>query len=346
MNLFIVESPFQLLSAVEANNYYSNEENVLIIKYAPEKSNSKNNEQLRLLKSLINWSKIIEIENSSSFIVANLKLVFQIKEIQKKFTYIDKIFIGEYRSWFMRQYFNILDPISCFALDDGNMTVELQKSYIPTGKYYEIKTWKSFVKRFFYKLILLFFKSKQVKNRLDINLFTCFDLNPYSKKQTLIKHSFEYLKKQNKSKEVLKNVVYFFGGNLSESGVISEENEIQELIEVQKYYVERNIRLVYLPHRRESSKKLDYIANELNIELRYSTYPAEIEFITMDALPQYLASFMSTALYTVSNIVDFDDVIAFELPFEKINNLYQKDITSAYDDYKKTIKVINLNELI
>lgn len=346
MNFFIVESPFQLLSAIEANNYYSNEENILIIKYAPEKSNSKNNEQLKLLKSLIIWSKIIEIENSSSFLMANLKLVFQIKEIQNKFTHIDKIFIGEYRSWFMRQYFNILNPISCFALDDGNMTIELQKSYIPTGKYYEIKTWKSVLKRLLHKLILLFFKSKQVKNRLDINLFTCFDLKPYSEKQTLIKHSFEYLKKQNKSKEVLKNVVYFFGGNLSETGVISEENEIRELIEIQKYYVEKNIKLIYLPHRRESIKKLDYLENELNIEFRYSTYPAEVEFIIMDALPQYLASFMSTALYTVSKIVDFEDVIAFKLPFEKINDMYLQDIISAYDDYEKTIKVINLNELI
>ena len=37
MNLFIVESPFQFLSSIKANNYFKNEENILIIEFSDRK---------------------------------------------------------------------------------------------------------------------------------------------------------------------------------------------------------------------------------------------------------------------------------------------------------------------
>ena len=40
MNLFIVESPFQFLSAIKVNNYSKNEKNILIIKFSDRKNNN------------------------------------------------------------------------------------------------------------------------------------------------------------------------------------------------------------------------------------------------------------------------------------------------------------------
>lgn len=346
MNLFIVESPFQLLSAIEANNYFKNEENILIIKYSSYRTHKQNNAQMSLLKSYIDWNKVYEIESSISTKQSNLKLLFFIKKIKKDYTSINKILIGEYRSWVEREYFNVLNPKQCFILDDGNMTIELQKSFIPTAKYYYFGS--SFLKKSIDKLqhkIFTFLLFGLNRTRKDINIFTCFNLEAHSRDQVIIKHSFEYLKGKNKQKEILKNTVYFFGGNLSELELISQEEEINILKKVFKYFINRNIKMVYLPHRRESSQKLEYIRDILRIPLRHSTYPAEIEFVVMEELPQYLASFMSTALHTVSSIVEFEEVIAFQIPYTIINKIYLEDIVTTYEEYRKTMKVIDLNEL-
>lgn len=346
MNLFIVESPFQLLSAIEANNYFKDDKNILIIKYSPEKFAKNSNEQLRLLKNYINWENIYEIDNSLSYFISNLKLLLFIKTIEKKFNKVDKIFIGEYRSWYMRQYFNILNPKQCFSLDDGNITIELAKSYIPTGKEYKFpKTFKNIIKNIINNSFLLLLFYRVPKNRIDIDLFTCFDMKQFLEKDRFIEHSFKYLKEKNKIKGILENTVYFFGGNLSEIGSISMEEEIKLLKNIYFYFNNKNIKMIYLPHRRESSKKLEFIKSSFGIELRHSKYPAEIEFTLMKEIPQYLASIVSTALHTVSKIVSFDETIAFQLPLEKINRIYLEDIITTYEEYKKTMKVIDLNDI-
>jgi len=346
MNLFVVESPLQLLSAIEANNYFKHQENILIIKYSSYRTHKQNNDQMSLLKNYINWNKVYEIGSSFSTKQSNLKLLYFIKKIKKTYTSINKIFIGEYRSWVEREYFNVLNPKQCFILDDGNITIELQNSFIPYAKYYYFGSnyLKIFIDRLQHK-IFTFLLFGLNKTRKDINIFTCFNVEAYSQDQVIIKHSFEYLKVENKQKEILQNTVYFFGGNLSELGLISQEQELNLFKKILKYFSNKNIKMVYLPHRRESSQKLNYIRDILDIPLRYSTYPAEIEFAMMKELPQYLASFMSTALHTVSNIVDFEEVIAFQIPYTIINKVYLDDIVLTYEEYKKTMKVINLNEL-
>jgi hypothetical protein len=247
----------------------------------------------------------------------------------------------------MRQYFNILNSNRCFVLDDGNITLELAKSYLSTGKdYASIRTWKSYLKKLFNNLIIFFINDyKTPKKRIDIDLFTCFDVLPYSNEQLLINHSFEFIKNKNNVKSTLIDVVYFIGGRLSEADAMTEEDEFSELKKVKQYFDARNIRMTYIPHRRESINKLELFNKNLNIEIKYFEYLAEIEFLQMKELPCYLASYMSTALYTVSRMINFNEVISFQLPFDIINKIYLEDIVTVYEEYKKTMKVIDLNEL-
>lgn len=334
------------MSAIEANNYFKNEKNVVIVKYSKNKIASKNNHQMRLLKDFIFWEDIIEIDCSLFNIESDIKLLFYIKTIIKTYK-IDKIFIGEYRSWYMRQCFNISNADRCFVLDDGNITLELAKSYLSTGRDYNFSgTWKSYLKKLFNNVVIFFInKFKMPKKRVDIDLFTCFNVLRYSDKQLLINHSFEFIKKKNKVKSSLENVVYFIGGRLSEANAMTEEDEFSELKKVKKYFDERKIKIIYIPHRRESIHKLELFNKKLNIEIKYFEYPAEIEFIQMKELPCYLASYMSTALYTVSKMIDFNEVISFQLSLNKINKIYLEDIITTYEEYKKTMKVIDLNDL-
>lgn len=345
MNLFVVESPFQLLSAIEANYFFKNEQNILIINYPPQKFHSKNNDQLKLLKDLMIWDQVYELDKNLSYFEFNLKLLILIKKIKKNLKMIDKVFIGEYRSWYMRQCFNVLNPEQCFIIDDGANTIAMQKDFIPTGKYYEIRDFRSLIRKIinYLSIFLLFYKIPNT--RKDINLFTSFDLMPYSNKQTIIKHNFEYIKAKMSDKKVLKNCVYFFGSIMTEDNFMEEFVEFEELKKIANYFILRGVsEVVYMPHRRESKEKIDKIKKELNFEIRYNQYPAEIEFILMDEVPEYLASFYSTALHTVSTMIDFKEVLAFELPYEKISQTYREGTREIYETYQKTMKVINLND--
>lgn len=346
MNIFVVESPFQLLSAIEAKYYFKKELSLLIIKYAPEHLNKKNNDQLNTLRNYIEWDRVIEVKDCGSYLMANLKLLKTIKEIEPQKNTIKKIFIGEYRSWYMRQYFNILNPEQCFIIDDGSNTIAMQKDFIPTGKYYEIKDFKTPLRKTINNLFvyLLFFKIP--KARRDINLFTSFNLTPYSDSQTVIKHNFEYLKAKMSNKKILNNCVYFFGSIMTEDNFMEEYVEFNELKKIANYFMLNGIsEIVYVVHRRESKEKIDKIKKELNFKIKYNKYPAELEFILMEEIPCYLASFYSTALYTVSSMIDFKEIIAFELSYEKINPVYRESTRQTYENYKKTMKVINLNDI-
>ena len=143
MNLFIVESPFQLLSAIEASHTFPSDSNLLIIKYLPEQKNSSiNNSQFDLLIKLKSWDKIIKIKHKRSYFLSDLKLFFCIKKIPK----VNLIFIGELRSWYMRQYLNILDNNGCYLLDDGTASILMQETIISDQSYYRLKSIKFNVK--------------------------------------------------------------------------------------------------------------------------------------------------------------------------------------------------------
>ena len=135
-NLYVVESPFQLLSALEARNHFKKSYSVLLLKYSGS-SNQKNDFQLKkIISKFNNFDEIIEIQPfSGSLLEANFRLLIMLKIFQIKKVRFVKVFIGEFRSWYHRAFLDVLSPKQNFLLDDGNITIELQKKYIPQKKH-------------------------------------------------------------------------------------------------------------------------------------------------------------------------------------------------------------------
>ena len=341
--LFIVETPFQLLSAMEAKNYFHNYKSVLLIRYFPERTSSLNNNQIKKMLTLTEWFYIETIECNLSTKISNYKLFFYMKKLQKKYTTFNKIFIGEYRSWIHRKYLEILNPQESFLLDDGSVSIEIQKNYLPKYKNYFEGT--NLMSRLDRTLRTVMFKLLDIRERkLNINLFTCFDLTPYSNQQKIINHQFDFSKKLLKRKAILSKTVYFFGSPLSEVALISEEYELDLLNKIVQRFKNNQMQLVYLPHRREKKEKLDKITNRFNVELRISKYPAEIEFIMMESIPSCIASFYSTTLISIPKIVNFKEIISFQLDYTQINSDWVESIQNIYDYYKQKLEVIDINE--
>lgn len=352
-NLYIVESPFQLLSAIEASNYFKKDYSILILKYTGNSSRENDLQLVKILDEFNNFDEVIKIQPfSGSLFEANFRLLVMLKIFQIKKTQFAKIFIGEFRSWYHRAFINVLPSDENFLLDDGNVIIELQKrnvsieEYISIDTFSESKALKNTLRQIYFKTMSWLLNSKEKSQAIEkTHLFTFFDLEPRNHSQRIIKNSFSYFKRKKVKNSIDQSLIYFFGGNLSELNILPREFELVLLKKVIRYYQNKNKKVVYIPHRREKKEKLDLMKQKFNIDILSFSYPAELQFLFMDIHPFGIASFISTALFTVSKIFDFSIVDAFYLPMEQIPESVRQEYSSIYDEYKKTINVIYLNEL-
>lgn len=335
-NLYIVESPFQLISAIEANEYFK-KESLLLIKYNGNKVNEK---QFELLIKNTNFSEIIKIKSNLYNFGANLKLFYYLKRLFLDNIKFEKIFIGEYRSFHMRKFFDILKPKGCYVLDDGNVSIEIGINIDKMQDLYYFNGVKGYIKKTIYNLELLFFGLNSFSINRNINIYTCFSMELTNIKP--IKHSFEYIKSINKSKQS-SNLVYFYGANLEEIG-LSILKEINYLKQVIDYYITINpaYKIIYIPHRKEKTKKLSRINNELKLEIKYNDYPAEVQSVYDNNIPAHIASFYSTVLITLPLINKYDSCTSFSFSTTEVFAKYKQEIQTTINEYENKMKVVHL----
>ena len=337
MNLFIVESPFQLVSAIEANAYFE-DNSTLIIKYNTEKENDA--QLKRIINEFSNFQNIIEVVSTKSNNDANIKLFFLLKSLQRENKIYHRVFIGEYRSFHMRKFFDVLNPQECYLLDDGNITISMVKYISKQKDQYYFGGIRGKIKELLYGMEALYLGLTKYKIRRDISVFTCFNIVDNNGVK-VIKHNFEYFKSSSDSNFV-HDVVYFYGSNLKELG-ITYALEVHYLQYVIDYYNDINLELVYIPHRRDARDKLEMIKNRLNVKIKKNTYPAEIELILDKIQPRHICSFVSSVLITLPSIYDFESVISFFFPLDSISSeKYRTELIDIKEEYKKNIKIVEI----
>jgi hypothetical protein len=302
---------------------------------------------MKAMSNLIPWDDIIEVRSVFSTWLANLYLLLVLKWISIEGKSFSKVLIGEYRSWYHRVYLNSLSPDECYLLDDGNITIEIQRRWLPNGDYpYTTLGVRGMVKQLVQSGMLLILGLKGFEVRNDINLFTCFDLEAHCPEQIIVRHEFAYLKQNCSKRETRRDEVYFIGGKLSEASIISFDVEVELLGKIAKYYLNRGKRLIYVPHRQDSIQKIAHIREAMQIPIRQFRTPAEVEFAQMEALPYGIASFFSTALYTLSKIFDFGCVDAFRISPIYIEDKFRLGIETVYQEYKKHLNLVELDEIL
>lgn len=336
MNLFIVESPFQLISAIEASKYFNNEKSLFVIKYNKKQSNIS---QLEKIKNLFNLDNVIEINPLLSNFDSNIQLLLLLKKFDKEKKNFNRIFIGEYRSFHMRKFFDYFSKAESYCLDDGNITYQIfQLIKEKKDEYYFSNGFKGLLKKTIYKLQSRLFGLNKLEIKREIKLFTCFDI---SKENKHIVHNFSNIKKEYKVSNS-ENIVYFYGAYLEIVG-ISKEKQIIFLEEAIEFFKKMNLDMVYLPHRLESEEKLNLIKNKLNLEIVKNEFPAEIQLLVNGFVPEYIASFGSSILVTLPKIFpEIKNVYAFFPNSSLIPDIYLSDWEEMKLNYKNSMKVIDL----
>lgn len=341
-NLYIVESPFQMLSALEARERFGGY-SVLIHRLHP---NPSVNAHARKLMEFGHWGQVFELGENCSMRGGRLRQYRLLIELKRRGLEWQRIFVGEVRSWAATRLVDLLNPPEVLVLDDGNATLAVHAEMAPEkgGRSSAIGRLVSPRAELLDKILGGLFRPFTNRGNDLYGHFTCFDLVPHCPEQQIVKHQFENLRRLTASKHTNEKEVLFFGGPLAEIGVLVLQEELAYLKQIRRYYAGHGQVVKYVPHRRESSNKLEQICGLGYVVERFDA-PAEIAILGRQNLPARVASFYSTALYSVSRLVDLQGADAFLLEEQLIGARHRDEVRHVYDAYRQTMNVISRNEL-
>lgn len=331
MNLFLVESPLQLLGAIEAKQQLKLKNNFLIINMSNEE---KNNEQMFHLLSLSPWDKVYKVPFFFSKWFKVFQFIFIIYFHLKKFNF-DSVFFGEVRNGLFWLVANNINVNSIWMLDDGAGTISVQERIFRNlQKFNRDRNKKT---DFIAKLFFL-----KPPDRHLINIFTMYDIKPldteniYENKFTLVKECMQDLVTD-------KEYVYFIGSNLVRPELLSESTYIQAFNKVYYYYKNRNKKIKYILHRRENRALIEKNFSDIDI-LEFDNI-LEIELLIKKIRPYHIASFYSAALFTLKKIYNIEMVDSFLIDLDEIDDIHREAVKACYMFNKKHMNIIRIEDI-
>ncbi|UFT98883.1 glycosyltransferase family 52 [Radiobacillus kanasensis] len=339
MNVFIIESPLQLLNSLEAKYYYkleSAECDLLVL-------NGDNPNSVKQIVKMVNrsdWNsiKIIGFGNGKiSWITRMIKL----KKEYKTYKDPDLVFIGDYRSDLMRDFVNKVNPRQTVLIDDG--TVSLRIHRVLTSENERRKFLNGDSKDRLKKLIksMVYLGNVPIQKHVDnLVLFTVYDL-PSSENLLVTKNNYLYMKSISSEREKLQEV-WLLGSPLVEKGILeSAEVYIDCLSKIKKHYSEVK-KIVYVPHRAENEEWIK-VYDKLGFEILRPDASIELYLMIKKEIPNVVASFYSSALGNIYNIFGEQiQIDSFIIPKEQLPEKSKAEIINIYDYYSRLVNTIPL----
>ena len=287
MNVFVVETPLQLLNAKEARAHFgiSPRDSLLVLLGGNTRGNRL---QLMQLVNSEEWRDVHYLGRTDplSFAVTELRAHPLLRSIGQA----ERVMIGEYRSPLMRDFATKLKPRQAVLLDDGVATLGVAQYRQLCAREanpppYVRKGWKGWVEKNMLRVT--------GTDLSEITFFTIFSIST-SPPDTLIKHDYPQLR--NGIPDIKhRNETYFLGSPLVECGYMTEEDyaaSLREALEPCDGHTK------YIPHRRENDAKVARLASSLDLDVLRLDEPIELVLVGTGILPTRLASFHSTAMAT------------------------------------------------
>jgi len=337
VNLFLISTALQIINANEAKAKFaiSNQSAVLIV--------AAYSHNLVTIKKVIDYSQWKEVryvnddidfiknheENIknrkyiSAFIVVISNLRKSLK-IVSQYDRVEKLFVGNYANIDMLNLINHISYKSLILLDDGIGTIEVNERRKKNINYLKDFSGKLDMKAMVKKCLLGY----RIYHPNNVCFFTIYDLK-MRKGDTRVVNDFSETKKMINRKGHL-NAVYFVGGPYSELHpiLLTESNYFKYLIEIKTYF--KDMDFIYIPHKAESSEKINKIKNYLNITVQPIDLPVELSLIGLPRFPLRLSGFVSSALVNCKLIFEKElTIVSIKINKRKIVN------TDAWEDINK-----------
>jgi hypothetical protein len=335
---YFVITPLNYLCAEEFKHKFSNNynEHVLIILA----DYPKTIKQIKKIITIENWDAVlflfennfIRSNNVISFSAHVLKRAKKLKAIITK-NDISSIILGNMNNNYCRFIYRHFKGDSSYIIDDGFVTVfhKHQTSNNLKNKEKIKKLGKGYIE----KLILNVSKIKWE----NLSFFSIFNTDRN------VSNRFDLLKSKLKSYKPV-NQVFFIGQPLVAYDLVSEETYISTVNKIFSEFTSRGYECFYLPHRINTNE---------NIPSHWKTksfdYPIECYPVFNNTVPEAFFSFYSTAIFSLSLILDeshnFNFIKASDfINNEKINILFDY-LESNHDQYNyKVLDLIDIDKLI
>jgi len=326
--LYIISSPFQAICAIESITFYKIIDPVFIVLHGQQKM--VNSKTAKIIE--INGFKNIYELTYSTFYDILLKSKNDISTIGLNYAILDYIFIGNYYSPTQRIFSSLCYnsiKTKLIYMDDGNSTIEAILWGLSIISFNDIK---QFLKLLITKII------NKMKCVNESEFFTIFEIS--SLKYKISPNSLMFLKNQIKIKN--RSNVYIIGGNFLSIKLLTHEDYLSYL-QIFLDHIKKNFRdetIYYCPHRGESDKFINYIANQYNLKIARSDYSVEYDFATNNVKPIAIYSFGSTASYSLKLL--FPDSFSYVITPKIRNNNLQRSYNEIIKVYKKA-NIISLD---
>jgi len=303
-NTFIVETPLQLLNAIEAKHAFESTANYLVLLLSPPYPVTIfqplfMHEEWTEIHTLVIRSSLPAIFQKQRENVIWKKLLeyyqymlqgvrrHRLNSIASSIGHKQRLFIGNYLIPHMRHFANTLPHDQLYVLDDGTDTIRINDNRKNCVWQEMNERGVARIKRYAHRIIHEF----NDKPRPEITFFTAYDID-VRKGDALIRNDYRYLRTKM-SHAPKSDEVFFIGQCLVDDEWTTLERYLAHLEKAKQYLSGHE--LVYIPHPRESSVVVCAIEKQLGVKIIRFRVPIEYQLITGTA-PKEVASFFSSAL--------------------------------------------------
>jgi hypothetical protein len=335
-NVFVVDTPYQMLNAMEAVHCLQLKNNHLFV-IGPK---GQGRDRFLPLIKVEDWasvnflsvtidpkpwiSKILgTVANQYYCRYLNFKRMRSFAKLTARFRHADKVFLGHYwteEKWYMRHIANMIRYNMLCLLDDGTDTIDINKrrNRINSEKQqaYTVKgdDHVSASKRFMSSLRTKYW-TRNVAEAPSVTFFTIYEID-VRKGDQLIKNNYSYLRNLAPPQQVQQpDTVIFIGQCMIDDGSVEADVYLSFLSRVRKYYADK--KLIYVPHPRESSSCLARIKEHLHCDFWSASSVIEYDIIVRGVKPKVVAGFVSSALISLAYLMDPDvEIVSFHISSE------------------------------
>lgn len=294
-DVFIINTSFQLVNALEAKRKFSSPHKSLLILHI--NTDNMNNQVSKMLNHK-DWDYIFDVMAYKKS--AGERYAKALLQVKSKFSIVN-LFIGHFNSFNQQIAFSYFNPSKLFLIDDGIATIIYQNLYICQDKtkydtlFFRIKTYIKFLLRGVY--------CKFPRNlHKYTNLFTSYHFLKALPHQEVYYHCFENLLRLYKEPTHTNSIYIYIIGQ--PAGVLCKnQKDFQSLFEkIKSFYTKDNHHLVYIAHKRDSQSFLEYLS-QAGWEVRQLDDIIEIHLLTLVQKPIKIVSFLSSALFNISMLL-------------------------------------------
>ena len=306
MNVYVVETPHQLLNAIEAKNTLDLKDNLLIVLTLEEYPREAYGplivggewQEVRIVPTYYiesEWEVARYLRNHSSERVRWYYSTYELRELRKRLDVqadslhgVENLFLGNYARGYMRHFGNIVQPQRLCLLDDGTVTLSIhalrEQMHSGYGSYSpDAPTIKNILIDKFLGL-----RSYQARS---LTYFTTYDLTMCNS-DSIIKNEYRYFRQRVMSVEP-SDEVFFLGMTLISEG-LNDDRYIEYLQKAVRFF--SGEKFVYIPHKCEPPERVERLKRELGLDVRRFDVPIEYQLCIRGTVPKVLASFFSSAL--------------------------------------------------